>query len=241
MTLLSKDDVDFSGARPVISAAQKFVVPVAAFADADPLVYPHGTDKAGQPISDWQGRPIGEKGIIFYNEIDRCWQAAPSDGRSVVIINEVTADKALALEEFARDLAEPIDKLSKSSLERLLAYARNDLGLVDMYNSGDDFIRSKMTPVHDGGADHGARPWGLMKRDDRDICQAVFVTGPARFQGPAVTPQEIPADGAFIVRQDTNYRMVDRAAMLRTYMNADGSPLDLRDFSHARQVGAGGE
>jgi hypothetical protein len=233
LALLSKDDVDFSGAKPVISAAQKFVIPVAAFADADPLVYPGGTEKAGRPITDWQGKAIGEKGIIFYNEISRCWQAAPSDGRSVVIINEVTADQALALEEFARDLGQSIDELSKSSLERLLAHARSDLGLVDMYNSSDDFIRSKMTPVGDGGADHGTRPWGLMKRDDRDICEAVFVTGPAHFQGPAVTAQEIPADGAFIVRQDTSYRMVDKAAMLRTYMNADGSPLDLRDFSHA--------
>jgi hypothetical protein len=232
LALLSKDDVDFSGAKPVISAAQKFVIPVAAFADADPLVDPRGTEKAGRPITDWQGNPIGEKGIVFYNQIGRCWQAAPSDGCSVIIINEVTAEQAVALEKFARDLGESISALSKSSLELLLAYARSALGLVDMYNSNDEFVRSKMTPVR-GGGDRAVRPSGLMKRDDRDICQAVFVTGPAHFQGPAVTAQQIPADGAFIVRQDASYRMVDKSAMLRTYMNADGSPLDLRDFSLA--------
>jgi hypothetical protein len=233
LALLSKDDVDFSGAKPVISAAQKFVIPVAAFADADPLIYPRGTEKAGRPIADWHGNPIGEKGIIFYNQIGRCWQAAPSDGRSAIIINEVTAQQAVALEEFARDLGESIDALSKSSLELLLAHACNDLGLVDMYNSNDDFVRSKMTPVRGGGGERAVRPWGLMKRDDRDVCQAVFVTGPAHFQGPAVTAQEIPTDGAFIVRQDASYRMIDKDAMLRTYMNADGSPLKLRDFSLA--------
>lgn len=235
MTLLEPDDIDFSAARPVISRAQKFVIPVAAFEDGDPLVYPSGTDKAGEPITDWEGKPIGQEGIIFFNAVDRCYQAAPSDGRSVIIINEVTTAQASALEAFARRLGEPIAAMSKSSLERLLVHARDDLDLPAVYNSDDAFIRAKMTPVHAADPTHAAgRPHGLMKRDDRDICHAVFVPGPARFQGPAATPQEIPQEGAFVVRQivggKPNYRMVDAPAMLRTYLHADGEPLELRDF-----------
>jgi hypothetical protein len=227
---LSRDDVDFSTAKPVISAARKFIIPVAALGDADVLVYPSGTEKAGQPITDWQGKPIGERGIVFFNEIDQCYQAAPANGRSVIIINEVTADQARFLEEFIRNLCDPIDSLSKFSLEALLAYARRQLRLVDIYNSTDEFILSKMRSVAGVHASYAARPSGWMRRDASDICHAVLVKGPARFDGPAATPQEIPARGAFIVRQGTRYRMVDIAAMLRTYMNPDCSPLNLSEF-----------
>jgi hypothetical protein len=232
MTILSQDHIDFSHARPVISAAQKFVLPVAAFADADPLVYPGGTEKAGQPITDWQGKPVGAKGIVFFNAIDKCYQAAPADGRSVIIINEVTAEKARDLREFLHALGQPVEQLSKASLERVIAHAQKNLGLVDIYNSTDDFIRAKMTPVD--AAEAGPRPWGWRKRDDRDICQAVFVKGPGRYEGPGVTPQQIPPRGAFVVRQEvgghSNDRMVDAEVMLRTYLNADGTRLELAQF-----------
>jgi hypothetical protein len=230
VTSLSRDEIDFSNARPVISAAQKFIIPVAALADANPLVYPSGTEKAGQPIADWQGMPVGEKGIVFFNEIDRCYQAAPADGRSVIIVNEVTAHQARAIEQFIRDLRDPIDNLSMLSLESLLAYMRSPLGLVDVYNSTDDFVLAKMKPVSGTRVNDSQRPSGWMRRDDRDLCLALFVKGPSLFEGPAATPQQIPPHGAFIVRQGTSYRMVDVAAMLRTYMNPDCSPLDLREF-----------
>jgi hypothetical protein len=233
----SKHNVDFSAAKPVVSAAQKFVIPVAAFDDADPLVYPGGTEKAGQPITDWQGNPVGAKGLVFFNQTDQCYQAAPSDGRSVIIINEVTAEQALDLREFVRGLGEPGDNLSKSSLERVVAHVQEDLGLVDIYNSTDAFIHSKMTPVRAASTGNGARPCGWFKRDDRDVCRAVFVEGPGCFEGPGATPQQIPPHGAFIVRQDVkgnpNYRMVDADVMLRTYLNVDGSPLELRNFTEA--------
>ena len=236
MITYSKDDFDFAHARPVLSAAQKFVVPVPALEDADPLVYPSGTERAGQPITDGDGNPVGKKGIVFFNQIDHCYQAAPADGRSVIIINEVTAEQALDLRDFVRALGGP-DKLSQSTIERVLAHAQKDLGLVDIYNSTDGFVRSKMTPVDEDRAENGARPWGWLKRDGRDVCHAVFVEGPACFQGPTATPQQIPARGGFIVRQDVggkpNYRMVEAQAMLRTYMNVDGSPLDLADFADA--------
>jgi hypothetical protein len=119
--------IDFSEARPVISAAQKFVIPVAAFDDADPLVYPGGTEKAGEPISDWRGNVVGTKRIIFFSEIDKCYQAAPSDGQSVIIIDEVTAEQARNLREFIRELGKPGHNLSKSSLELVISRAQKDL------------------------------------------------------------------------------------------------------------------
>jgi hypothetical protein len=240
----SKDDIDFSRARPVISVAQKFVIPVAAFEDADPLVYPSGTEHAGEPITGWQGNPVGEKGIVFFNEIDKAYQAAPADGCSVIIINEVTSEQAHDLQELVHELGEP-DNLSKSSLERVLAHARNDLRLVDIYNSTDKYVRAKMTPVGEGCAGNGRRPWGWHRRDGGYVSQAAFVGGPARFQGPAATPQQIPDEGGFIVRQDwegkQNYHMVEARAMQRTYLNADGTPIDLRNFADAAKPSASSE
>ena len=234
-TLLEPAAIDFSAARPVISRAQKFIVPVAAFDDGDPLVYPAGAEKAGQPITDWQGNQVGERGVIFFNTVDQCYQAAPADGRNVIIINEVASAQAAALQAFADRLGEPLAGLSKAALDRLLAYARDRLGLVDMYNSDDAFVRAKLTPVHSTAASSASRPQGLMKRDDRDICHAVFVSGPARFMGPAATPQQISPRGAFILRQtvggEATYRMVEKQAMLRTYLHADGRTLELKDFA----------
>jgi hypothetical protein len=228
--LFSADQVDFSRARPVISVAQKYIVLVPRLADADPLVYPPGCERAGRPITDWQGHPIGEKGIIFFNEVDRCHQAVAADGRSVIVINEVTDEQARAIEDFVGGLGQAIDRLSKRSLERLLAFVKTELGLLDIYNSSDAFVRSKMKPMEGATGFVGARPWGWMRRVDGEICHAVFVKGPAQFAGPAATAQQIPPQGAFIVRQGRGYRMVDLAVMLRTYMNPDCRPLDLGDF-----------
>jgi hypothetical protein len=51
---------------PVISQAQKFIIPVAAFG-GDALVYPESYPQAGQPVLDYQEKPIGERGLVFYN------------------------------------------------------------------------------------------------------------------------------------------------------------------------------
>jgi hypothetical protein len=230
MALLRGEDVDFSRARPVVSAAQKFVIPVAVLHDADRLVYPPRHKKAGQPIVDWDGKALEGKGIVFLNQKDNCVQALAADGRCVIIVNEVSCLQARAIEDFIRELAEPIEELSKSSLERLLDHLATKLQLVDVYNSTDDFVRSKMISIGDDRTSGRMRPSGWMKRDDRDVCHAVFVKGLADFAGPAASPQKIPTQGAFILRQGLEYRMVDSQAMMRTYMNLDGSPLDLGDF-----------
>jgi hypothetical protein len=70
-------DLDTSQAVKVISAAQKFILPIPPLQDGAPLVYPSGQqDKdgesiEGQPISDWQGNPVGTSGIVFRNAKDQ--------------------------------------------------------------------------------------------------------------------------------------------------------------------------
>ena len=68
--MITSNEIDFSpqSSTAVISGAQKFILPVPAFADGgEPLVYPDG-DKAGQPVVDREGRKISGRGIVFHND-----------------------------------------------------------------------------------------------------------------------------------------------------------------------------
>ena len=63
--------------------------------------------------------------------------------------------------------------------------------------------------------------YGLKKRDDRDICHAVYIPGEFVFEGPAASPQ-IFEDGGVIVEQGGELRGVQPDAFMRTYRLHDG-------------------
>ena len=216
--------VDSSNATAVISSAQKFIIPVAALGNGGELLrYPVGHEKAGQPIVDFEGKPIGERGLIFFNDKDQTTQAVAGDGQGVIIINEVTAEQADKLERKISEFGENPHQLTLNQLKQTLEFARTELKLGDMYNSTRSFVRTRMTPVI---ADERARgnamaDYGLKKRDDRDICYAVYVPGAFVFEGPAASPQ-VFENGGVIVRQGTDVRGVQPEVFVRTYRLADG-------------------
>jgi hypothetical protein len=220
---------DEASSTAVISSAQKFILPVPAFGQGgEPLVYPEGDPKAGKQILDYEGKTIGERGLVFFNAKDKSWQAVQGDGSGVVIINEVTKDQADRLHAKIREFQQDPRKLTLDQFKRVLDYARNDLSLGDMYNSTVSFIKSKMTPVSESDTPHtsGAEveAFGLMKRDDRDVCQAVYIPGRFVFEGPAVTPQ-VFENGGVIVRQGNEFRGVQPDIFARTYRLANGNPV----------------
>lgn len=226
---ISVDQLDFSEGKTtkVISGAQKFIIPVTNLVDGgEPLLYPKGHEKAGQQIVDWEGKPIGEKGIVFFNEKDNAVQAA-SGVNGVIIINQVTDAQAEKIHNLlvAGD-AYPFREggVRASDLSAVLAQIRkpvkeDGLGLVDMYNSDTDFIGKKMTPVNDTD-----RPmmYSLFKRDDRDVWDAVRLTGRGEFQGPAATPQKFE-DGAIIVKNGKDVQLIQPAEFEQTYKHASGA------------------
>ena len=137
-------------ATKVVSSAQKFVIPVSTQCD-EPLVYPPGHEKAGTPILDWKGNPIGERGIVFHNPKDNSIESAPGDGTGVVIINEVSREHAAALYAMIDELGGDPRNLSLQELRELLQFARS-LGLKDMYHSDVTFISQNMQPVEAVGS-----------------------------------------------------------------------------------------
>ncbi|WP_221392440.1 hypothetical protein [Dyadobacter sp. NIV53] len=212
---------------PVISNAQKFILPVPAFKQGgEPLVYPKEDPKAGQQIVDYEGKPIGKSGIVFFNYKDKSWQAAAGDGKGVIIINEVTQEQAEKLDaEISKLHSNPAD-LTLNELKDVISFAKDKLKLDDMYNSTRTFIKEKMTPVltEKDSKKNKDEAYGFKKRDDRDINQAIYVPGEFVFEGPAASPQKFK-NGGVIVEQGGKMRGVQPDIFIRTYKLANGTAI----------------
>ncbi len=140
--------LDPSASTAVISSAQKFIIPVPAWGQqGGPLVYPKGHEKAGQPILDYKGQPVGDRGMVFLNAKDKSWQAVSGDGNGVIIINEVTLEQAKKLDQKVRSFHPDPNDLTVAELKQVLTFAQEQLGLGDMYNSTRSFVKEKMTPA----------------------------------------------------------------------------------------------
>ena len=226
------EDLDFTAATKTISGAQKFVIPVPAFrAEGEPLVYPAGAEDAGKPITDYKGDPIGDSGVVFYNGKDNSWQAAPGDGQSVIILNGVSEAQAAKIIKKIDEYTVDPNGLTVSELKGVLDYARDTLGINDMYNSDKGFIASKMNALET--SETGIEAYGLHKRDDRDICLAVHLSGAGQFQGPAATPQRFE-NGAVILKQGDDVRLVQPKVFERDYRHANGDQLKVSEVAEAK-------
>lgn len=223
----------------VISNAQKFIIPVPVLVQGgEPLVYPQSYEKAGQPILDYTGKPVGDRGLVFFNGKDRSWQAVKGDGEGVIIINEVTQDQAKKLYQKVQALKPNPNNLTLDELKQVLSFAQEQLGLVDMYNSSRSFVLGKMTPVISGEIPkvngNEIKAYGFVKRDDRDVNQAIYIPGEFVFEGPAASPQEFK-DGGVIVEQGGKMRGVQPDIFVRTYKLSDGRSIASVAADLARQ------
>jgi len=213
----------------VISNAQKFIIPVPAFVQGgEPLVYPQSYEKTGQPILDYTGKPVGDRGLVFFNGKDKSWQAVKGDGEGVIIINEVTREQAKKLYQKVQELKPDPNNLTLDELKQVLSFAQQQLGLIDMYNSSRAFVQEKMTPVIAGEVPkvngNEVKAYGFVKRDDRDVNQAIYIPGEFVFEGPAASPQEFK-DGGVIVEQGGKMRGVQPDIFMRTYKLSDGQSI----------------
>lgn len=165
--------------------------------------------------------------MVFHNDKDDAVQAVPGDGKGVVILNQVSEEQAKALEAHlgGRDPS----ALTLDELKGTLEFARKELGIGDMYHSDRDFIASKMNALESHAT--GVPAFGLHRRDDRDVCEAVFVEGKGEFTGTATTHRF--DEGAVILRQkdsktdELSYRLIQPDICKETYSNKDGTPIDL--------------
>jgi hypothetical protein len=192
---------------------------------------------AGKFIVDWEGNPIGKKGLVFFNKTDDAWQAVAGDGDGVLIMNQVEAAQAKLLHKAQQAMGRP-DDIDLEGLKSLLAYA-DEIGIDDIYNSNRRFITDNMTPVDStqnvvnafGGV------FGHMKRDARDISTAIYVEGPFQFQGPAATAQVFER-GGILLRQGDSMRGVQPDVFRKSYRLAeDGATISDLSLQIMRFIG----
>ncbi len=222
-------EIGADSSTPVISNAQKFIVLVPALGqNGEPLIYPQSYEKAGQPILDYTGNPVGDRGLVFFNGKDKSWQAVKGDGEGIIIINEVTPEQAKKLYQKVQEFNPDPNNLTLNELKQVLDFAQNELGLVDMYNSSRTFVREKMTPAIAGEVPtlngKEIEAYGFQKRDDRDVNQSIYIPGAFVFEGPAASPQEFK-NGGVIVEQGGKMRGVQPDIFVRTYKLSDGRPI----------------
>lgn len=220
---------DFSpeNCTPVISNAQKFILPIPALqGGGEPLVHPNG-DKQGQPITDWQGNPIAESGVVFSNPKDQSTQAVQGDGSGVIIMNEVTAEQANKLTGKINSMGGDPNAFSIDQVKEVLDYAKNDVGLKDMYNSDKGFVSGKMNQIEMQAS--GIEAYGMHRRDDRDVCQASFVSECGQFTGSQTT--HTYNNGGVILQQGDDIRLIQPEEFERTYTHPDGSAISRNDLA----------
>lgn len=235
---ITAGQVDWDKGADVTSNARKFIMPVPNF-EGEPLIYPDGAkDKdgnsiAGTPIKDWQGQPIGDKGVVFFNPKDQSWQAVKSDGQGVVIMNQMTEEQGKALMDKVG--GDPMN-MSLGQFKEFLSFASSEVGCKDMYNSDRGFIEKKMNAIESSPS--GFPQFGMFRRDDQDVCKALFTKGPAEFDAPTtggiLVKLQIPEEGGVLLRQPDGkgflFRKIDNEVFEETYKNKDGTQVSVGDL-----------
>ncbi len=224
--LITADQIDFGpkASTPVVSDTLRFVIPVPAFeGGGEPLTPPKGAE----PFSDWAGKPITGRGVVFYNPDDRCYQAAHGDGSEVVIFGLITRREASQLAaETAKSASDP-NRLTLPQFKALLDFAAHDLGQIAIYNAARASVENTMVRA---GADTGIADYGLYRRSGQDLCDAVFVPGDGVFEGPAATPQTFTG-GAVVVHQGGDVHLVQTTSFEATYKHPDGRPIQVSELA----------
>ncbi len=204
---------------------KKFIIPVPRFMDGgEPLVYPIGHEKSGSPIVDWKGDPIGQEGIVFMNGVDSSVQAAPSDGRSVIIVNNVTEEFLTIFSDIFSRYGTSIHNFSFAQFKSLIGEIYT-YGAIDMYNSDVDYVSNAgMEAIHTFDTNLGLFMFSK-KRVFGCMVKAAF----GEFDGPTVQRFR---DNAIIVWDDeegTEMRLIQSSTFENTYMNENGTRINLND------------
>jgi hypothetical protein len=162
------------------------------------LIYPADDERVGEPILNWEDKPIGEEGVVFWNAKDSCWQAAASDATHVIIVNQVSEHEATLLLKNFTELGGP-EEITLAGFKEFLAYA-SSIGLSDVYQSDRDYVQRRMTPVlHDAlQLEYNGVTMGFVKRDDRDVALALFKEDPLEFINAEGVTQEMPNGGVIV-------------------------------------------
>jgi hypothetical protein len=232
--VIQQGDISFAPehSTSVVSGAMKYVLAVPE-GKGEALVYPETVTDAkgtvhqkGDPITDWQGNALQGEGVVVFNSSEKIYQAGvggkAGDARSVIIINHVTEEQAARLDAKVNELTggKP-ENITFDQFKEVERFARQELGLSNMYDSDVKFAKKNLQDPFTGKGGEEASPVGFKKRDARDRCMAVVVEGPAELQRNNGTALPIGPEGAVLLKQGDDVRVITHADFEATYRAAD--------------------
>lgn len=201
LPLLKLSPRDFGRSLSVVNRTKRFILFVPALIHGgEMLVFPNSTLRAGQPIK--QGR-----GVVFYNGVDQAWQAALGNGEDTIVINDITAAQADALLAKQTVLRGQNTALNLDAIKKLLAFAKDELGILDFYNKRASSI-ARDTRVIDAG-----NPF-FMEVSKPAIHHALYVQQAFTFDGPV---QQVYPAGAVMVSDGRRCWGVGTEVFMRGY------------------------
>lgn len=201
LPLLKLSPRDFGRSLSAVNRTKRFIVFVPTLIHGgEMLIFPNTTRRAGQQIK--QGR-----GVVFYNGVDRAWQAALGNGEDTIVINDITAAQADALLAKQTVLRGQNTVLNLDAIKKLLAFAKDELGVVDFYNKRASSIACD-TRVIDA-----SNPF-FMEVSKPTIHQALYVPQAFTFDGPV---QQVYPAGAVMVSDGRRCWGVGTEVFMRGY------------------------
>lgn len=201
LPLLKISPRDFGRSLCVVNRTKRFILFVPALMHGgEMLVFPNVARRAGQPIK--QGR-----GVVFFNGVDQAWQAALGNGEDTIVINDITAAQADALLQKHIALCGQNSALNLESIKKLLAFAKDELGIIDFYNKRASSI-ARDTRLIDPN-----NPF-FMEVSKPQIHQALYVPQAFAFDGPV---QQVYPNGAVMVSDGRRCWGVGTEVFMRGY------------------------
>ena len=216
---LDPSRIDFSKAAVLLNRSKRFVLPVPLLPDGgEELRYPQGHEKAGKAIyENSEGSP--QRGIVFANQTDATWQGVQGNGKEAIVINDLTAEQASLLRLKIMEVAPDIRQITADQVQSILAFAREELGVVDMFDKDLESIGKQMRFV-----DASAKPpvqgdpatfLGFMEVSKDTEHRAVRMERGFCLQGPVL--QQYPK-GAIIVTDGNCIWGLDKEVCKRNWV-----------------------
>jgi len=216
--LIRADQIDFSesASTAVVTDGLRFILPVPALVGGgEALRHPDGSW-----FTDPHGGRLHGRGVVFFNHVDRCWQAARGDGSEVIVFSLIDEARTVALKHKIAEFASAPDLLTLDQIKSVIDFACDELRVLGAHSTTRAFVSEAMVPVPPHGGDH----FGLYRRKGTDVGRAVYIPGTGAFIGPTPTPQ-LFSDGAVVLNHRGSIRLLlPVTAFEQTYRLLDGRP-----------------
>jgi hypothetical protein len=151
-----------------------------------------------------------DRGIIFRNHIDRCWQAARGNGKESILFTDVTPEQAAKMNDFIQEAGEA--KLSSPDMIHKLLNFADSIGLGDRQNKKTEQVAREMRTLD-------SRLPGYMVVTKEVQHQAVFV--PVGFTAATTRRPSFP-HGAVILTDGKHRWPIDTGVFVRNFKEVLG-------------------